>query len=36
LPGGHIEFTEDAITTMKRELLEETGYEATIKPTDKF
>ena len=29
LPGGHMEKDEKPITTVKRELLEETGYHAT-------
>jgi len=36
LPGGHVEFHEDLIDTMKRELMEETGLEADIKPTKRF
>ncbi len=31
LPGGKVELSEDTRTTLRRELLEETGYEAEIK-----
>ena len=31
LPGGRVEISEDTRTTLRRELLEETGYEAEIK-----
>ncbi len=30
LPGGRVELLEDTRTTLRRELLEETGYEAQI------
>ncbi len=31
LPGGKVELSEDTRTTLRRELVEETGYEAEIK-----
>ena len=32
IPGGHVEFGEDTMTALKRELKEELGYELTGEP----